>query len=31
MIGGLGFGGATVERPKEEQGLEEKNVNLLGS
>lgn len=31
VIGGLGFGGATVERPREEQGLGEKIVGFLGS
>lgn len=30
-LGALGYGGATVERPKEEQGLGEKIVNFLGA
>lgn len=30
-MGALGYGGATVERPKEEQGIAEKIVNLLGA
>lgn len=30
-MGALGYGGATVERPKEEQGLAEKIVNFMGA
>lgn len=30
-MGVLGYGGATVERPKEEQGVAEKIVNFLGA
>lgn len=30
-MGALGYGGSTVERPKEEQGIAEKIVNILGA
>lgn len=30
-MGALGYGGASVERPKEEQGLAEKIVNFMGA
>ncbi|KAK5943577.1 hypothetical protein PMZ80_004585 [Knufia obscura] len=30
-MGALGYGGSTVERPKEEQGLGEKIMNFLGT
>lgn len=30
-MGALGYGGSTVERPKEEQGVAEKIVNFLGA
>lgn len=31
IVGGLGFGGSAVERPKEDQGLGEKIANFLGA
>lgn len=31
LIGAMGFGGSTVERPREEQGLGEKIANFLGA
>jgi hypothetical protein len=30
-VGAIGFGGSTVERPKEDQGLGEKIANFLGA
>ena len=31
MVGGMGFGGGAVERPKEDQGIAEKITKFLGA